>query len=188
MKLRSAVSAVSAVALALVSVCSAQAAVYTYTGNLATFDTINSEPTRVIAHFEFDFDNWWSGAGNIYVFKSWDVNYGGIKLSSAAGNGLSNRFTFDADKNVTGWFFNASDTPAYEPAKQSIQSISENFLFFSPNEAYDIVVIRDPLEVASVHEAPGTWSIAPSVPEPATYLMLGLGLTAVGFASRKRQG
>ncbi|AVR97847.1 PEP-CTERM sorting domain-containing protein [Pseudoduganella armeniaca] len=184
MKLRSAVSAVT---LALVTVCSAQAAVYTYTGNLATFDTINSEPSRIIAHFEFDFENSTMAQYDTYAFKSWDVSYGGMKFSSAAGNALFNRFTFDAGKNVTGWYFDAFDVE-YPDHTQNVQSISENFIFFGPNEAHDIAIVKNPLETASVYGNSGTWSIAPSVPEPATYLMLGLGLAAVGFASRKRQG
>lgn len=184
MKLR---SVVSAVVLALVSVCSAQAAVYTYTGNLATFDTINSEPSRIVAHFEFDFGNSPMAEYDTYAFKSWDVSYGGIKLSSAAGDELWNRFTFDAARNVTGWYFDAFDSD-YLTHTLNIQSLSEDFLFFAPNSAHDITVIENPLQAAAVFSAPGTWSIAPSVPEPATYLMLGLGLAAVGFASRKRQG
>ncbi|AXA89896.1 PEP-CTERM sorting domain-containing protein [Massilia sp. YMA4] len=183
MKLR---SAVSAVALALVSVCSAQAAVYTYTGNIAEFDYINSAPTRIVAHFEFDFANSPMADYDIYALKSWDVSYGGIKLSSAAGNGLLNNFTFDADMNVTGWFFNASDSLDYAQYTQNIQSLSENFIFFAPNEAHDIIL--DTAGSAAVYRNQGSWSVAPSVPEPATYLMLGLGLAAVGFASRKRQG
>lgn len=183
MKIR---SAVSAVALALVSICSAQAAVYTYTGNLSTFDSISSEPARIVAHFEFDFENSPDAGNYVYTFKSWDVSYAGIKLGSAAGSVLQNHFTFDAEKNVTGWFFDA--TTDSETRALAIQSLSKDFLFFAPNDASDITIIQDPLQAAFVIGAQGTWSIAPSVPEPATYMMLGLGLAAVGFASRKRQG
>lgn len=183
MKIR---SAVSAVALALVSICSAQAAVYTYTGNLSTFDSISSEPARIVAHFEFDFENSPDAGYHVYAFKSWDVSYADIKLSSAAGHVLQNHFTFDAAKNVTGWFFDA--TSDVDTRALAIQSLSKDFLFYAPNEATDISVIQNPLAAAYVFGAQGNWSIASSVPEPATYLMLGLGLAAVGFASRKRQG
>lgn len=184
MKLR---YAFSALAVALATAGAAQAAVYTYTGNTAAFDSIHSEPSRIVAHFDFDFENSYEAVNDVYTFKSWDVSYGCIKLSSAAGHDLWNRFTFDAAMNVTGWYFSAGD-PDVLGAVRSIQSLSENFIFFGPNEANDIAIVQDPFRAAAVYGNPGVWSIAPSVPEPATYLMLGLGLAAVGLASRKQRG
>ncbi|WBS05607.1 PEP-CTERM sorting domain-containing protein [Pseudoduganella sp. SL102] len=176
-----------AAALAVAALGSAQAGIYTYTGNFATHDTIGDAPTRIIAHFEFDFENSPSAEYNAYEFKSWDVSYGSIHLSSAAGNGLMNRFTFDTAMNITGWFFNASDTAEPWNYNANIQSLSDNFIFYAPNEAHDIALLENPLRSAAVYGNQGTWTLAPAVPEPATYLMLGAGLAAVGFASRKRR-
>lgn len=98
-----------------------------------------------------------------------------------------NSFTFDAAMNITGWFFNASDTAESWLYNENVQSISENFLGHAPNESHDIALLQNPLRAASVYGNQGTWTLAPAVPEPATYLMLGAGLAAVGLASRKRR-
>ncbi|GGY38099.1 PEP-CTERM sorting domain-containing protein [Pseudoduganella albidiflava] len=176
-----------AAALAVATLGSAQAGIYTYTGNLATHDYIGDAPSRIVAHFEFDFENSPGAEYHMYEFKSWDVSYGSIHLSSAAGNGLMNSFTFDAAMNITGWFFNASDTAEPWLYNENLQSLSENFLGHAPNEASDIALLQNPLRSAAVYGNQGTWTLAPAVPEPATYLMLGAGLAAVGFASRKRR-
>jgi hypothetical protein len=80
--------------------------------------------------------------------------------------------------------------PAYYAiTDDSIQSLSTNYSFFSPNGASDIAIAQNPLRAASVYDNQGSWSVAAAadVPEPASMLLLGVGAAAcAGVRRRKR--
>lgn len=161
----------------------AQADVYTYTGKAFDFDSIGTTP--IVATFEFDLANSPMAAYDTYDFKSWDVRSGFVHLSSANGDVLMNRFSFDASRNITGWFFNAGKQSG-NYAEGNIQSLSGDYLFFAPNMAHDIVLVGDPLQSASVYDNQGTWTRMAYVPEPTSLLLLAAGGIA-GAAMRSRK-
>jgi hypothetical protein len=172
---------VIAAALAAISFA-AKANVYTYTGNAFDFDTIGTTP--IIATFEFDFANSSMASYDWYEFKSWDVRSGYIHLSSANGDSQMNRFSFDGSGNITGWFFNVGKQSG-DYADGNIQSLSDNYLFFAPNVAHDIVLIGNPVQSASIYGNQGTWTHTSDVPEPMSISLLAVGGMA-WIAARRR--
>lgn len=172
---------VIAAALAAMS-CAAQANIYTYTGNAFDFDTIGTTP--ISATFEFDFANSPMAKYDRYEFKSWDVHSGFIHLSSANGDALQNRFSFDNSGNITGWFFNAGKQSG-NYADGNIQSLSADYSFFAPNTASDIVLIGNPLHSASIFGNQGTWTHSSEVPEPMSMLLLAAG--GMAWTSTRRR-
>jgi len=173
-----------AVALGFMSFA-AQATVYTYTGNTFDFDTINTTPSHVTAQFDFDFANSPLASAGLYSFNSWDIQAGSIHLSSANGDDMLGFFSFDTAMHVTGWYFNGTDAVTDD----SIQSLSANYSFFSPNQASDIALAQNPLRAASVYDNQGTWAAAAAadVPEPASMLLLGIGAAACAGATRRKR-
>ena len=173
----------AAATLAIAS-CAAQAEVYVYHGNAFEFDSIGTSP--VVATFDFDFAHSDMAQYDTYAFKSWDVRAGSIHLSSANGDLLSNRFSFDGSRNVTGWFFNAGK-PSEDYADGNIQSISENYSFFAPNIAHDIVLAGDPLQSASIYGNQGTWTTVSPVPEPDIAVLVAAGGITCALLRRRQK-
>lgn len=164
----------------------AQATVYSYTGNTFTFDTINSTPSHVVATFDFDFANsTFASLFNTYLFKSWDVRAGSVHFSSANGDVLANRFSFDSNMNITGWYFSAYPV-SWDRAVGNVQSLSANYSAFAPNlPANDLAWAGT--ETADIHDSQGTWSVSNEVPEPASLLLLGVGGMAYASLLRRQR-
>lgn len=175
-----------AAALGMASL-TAQATVYTYTGNFFDLNTIDATPSRIVATFEFDFENSpFAKKFQTYAFKSWDVQAGSVHLSSANGNVLLNRFSFDSAMNITGWFFSAIDD--FDDENETIQSLSENYSIFAPNAAGDTVMVWDSLREASIYNNQGSWTVSEAaVPEPVSLFLLGIGAAAYAGARRQKR-
>jgi len=173
-----------AVALGMMSFA-AQATVYTYTGNTFDFDSINTTPSHITAQFDFDFENSPLASAGMYSFRSWDIQAGTIHLSSANDDTMLGFFSFDAAMNISGWYFSGTDIVTDD----SIQSLSANYSFFSPNQASDIALAQNPLRAASVYDNQGSWTVsaAADVPEPASMLLLGIGAAACAGATRRKR-
>jgi hypothetical protein len=203
-KMKSIRNALLAAVLSLGASFSSHAALlFTYTGNPFTFDTINSEgghfspfappPTDrftaslvmdVASNYTGDLD-YLSGSGfsiGTNNVISWSFQAGSATLNSGDPtiNAFSYRFTLN-DGQITGWYLDA-ESPA-----TVFQTLSENYEFFAPNEAHDIVLSRGAqLEAASVYSAQGIWTVS-AVPEPATYAMMFAGLGIIGLLTWRRK-
>jgi hypothetical protein len=171
------IQCLAAATLGLASL-TAQATVYTYTGNAFDFDTIGLAPGHVTARFEFDFDNSPFAAWDWYNFKSWDMRAGSVHLSSAQNDVLLSRFSFDSAMNITGWYFGGHDSESLSDYTKAISSLSSDYSFYAPNQASDIVIVKNPLHSASIYGNQGSWSVSASVPEPTSLFLMVIGAAA----------
>jgi len=171
--------------LGLAGACSAADMVYTYTGNVFDQNDITVEPSRLVAHFVFDFDHSPEAAKGIYTIKSWDVSGAGIHFNQATPsvmNGFS--FKFDSNMKIVDWFMSGSNSQDWSVF------ISDSAAFDSNGHAWDMVA---PYVMggsyASVYDKPGVWTVsAAPVPEPSAYLMLIAGLACMaGFGRAVNQ-
>lgn len=166
----------------------AQANIYTYQGNAFFVNDFGTTP--IVATFDFDFAHSSQSANDIYEFKRWDVQSGSIHISSANGDRLRSRFSFDASRNITGWYFSAS-SEVNDAYFWNIQSISTDYSDQAPNVAQDIVSIVDwfnPLRSAANYDYQGTWTHLPTVPEPSSLLLLAAGgIACAGMRRRDKR-
>lgn len=175
---------VCGVLLGIAGVCSAADMTYTYTGNLFESNNITATPSRLIAHFVFDFDHSPQAADNVYAIKSWDVSAAGLNFSQATQSHLARfKFAFDNNMNIVDWDLidaNTSDWSGF---------LSESGRFAYNGRAEDLAatnVTSGPY--AAVQDNPGIWTVsAAPVPEPASYLSLIAGLVCLA-GWRRRAG
>ncbi|HEX8611982.1 MAG TPA: PEP-CTERM sorting domain-containing protein [Telluria sp.] len=176
----------AALLLTAATALSAHAATYNYNGNEFGHDYINPTPSRMVASFTFDIADDFSGllGGMPWMEQpplAWSASAGALSIdSNTPGAALSYRFSFEKGV-MTGWYFDLTTKD------NTLQSLSENYIFFGPNMAHDIALIGSPAtQSAAIYGNQGTWTIS-AVPEPETYLMLGAGLAVLAVARRKQK-
>ncbi|HJV00600.1 MAG TPA: hypothetical protein VJ752_08635 [Burkholderiaceae bacterium] len=163
--------------LAIAGVSSAADMTYTYTGKLFEHNDITSVPSRLVAHFVFDFEHSPQAADNIYAIKHWDVEAAGLHFSEAMPMDLQFfRFNFDHNKKIVDWQFGAAE------ASRLSGFLSTSSLYGQPMDLAGVDVISGPW--ASVYNNPGSWTVS-AVPEPAAYMTLVAGLVCVAGLRRR---
>jgi hypothetical protein len=159
---------------------------YTYTGNWFEKNDITAEPSRLIAHFVFDFDHSPGAADHFYTIKSWDVSAAGMNFGTATPSFFFNpQFIFDSNMNVVEWKMADAKTSS---DWSGFSSVSSGFSY--DGRAMDLAasyVTAGPY--ASVYDKPGVWTVSAvaAVPEPSIYLSLTAGLACLALVRRKSQ-
>jgi len=157
---------------------------YTYTGNWFEKNAITAEPSRLIAHFVFDFAHSPGADDHFYTIKSWDVSAAGMNFGPATKSFFFNpQFIFDSNMNIVEWKINDAKT-ASDWSGFSSESAGFNY----DGRAVDLAasyVTAGPY--ATVYDKPGVWTVsaAAAVPEPSTYWSLIAGLACLSLVRRK---
>lgn len=166
----------------IAGVCSAADMTYTYTGNFFEHNDLTAEPSRMVAHFVFDFDHSPQAADNIYAIKRWDVSAAGLSFNQATPSFLPQfKFAFDGNMNIVEWYMSEANTSGWSAFSSAAGRFSNGY----PAEDF-ITPYVNWGQYASVQGKPGVWTAsAAPVPEPAAYLTLIAGLACLAGLQRR---
>jgi len=96
-------------------------------------------------------------------------------ITGGTANSAFAQFSTDASGAITGWFVDAKGPGSTEILSASLSFMADKGQINSS-------------QYGSTEGAPGEWRLAnvSTVPEPATMLLLGLGVAGIGFVRRRK--